>query len=458
MKINAKYISIAIYALAVIVLGTILVMLMFVAREYLIERKYETLFNVLRPFFYGFIIAYILNPLMVFFEVKVFKKRENTRLKRMLSVFSTLVTAVVVVFLLSVTVSPQIADSVQQLTDHITELFSPIDESHVTGDMTVTDPAYIYDELMNRKIGMYITDIAASLQASISRYGIRVDIENSIRELFLSVVARVTVFFNEYFAEILNATTSFIVSTARNLFNILLGIVAAFYMLVGKERHLYQAKRLLYAFSPQAVANKLLDITKKTHHIFGGFFRGKLLESLIVGIITFIFMTVFNIEYPSLIALIVGVTNIIPFFGPFIGAIPSIFFLLLYDPSQALWFAIFILILQQIDGNFIGPKIIGDTMGLSPFWIVFAVIVMTGLMGVPGMFIGVPVFGVIYMLLKEFSSWRLSGKGISENILPVPEKPDTLPPAETVSAAKISSLVEGLAKKIHRYMNENKKK
>jgi predicted PurR-regulated permease PerM len=168
-------------------------------------------------------------------------------------------------------------------------------------------------------------------------------------------------------------------------------------------------------------------------------------------------MTIFSIQYPLLISLIVGITNIIPFFGPFIGAIPSIFFLLLYDPSQALWFAIFILILQQVDGNFIGPKIIGDTMGLSPFWIIFAVLVMSGLLGPVGMFIGVPLFGVIYMLLKEFSAWRLARKGVlPSTISPSADIPDPPPESENVSVAKMSQLVDRLAKSIQRHISSSK--
>jgi predicted PurR-regulated permease PerM len=466
MKINSKYLSIAIYALAVIVAGSLLVMLMFAAGDFIAQKKYMTFVYVLQPFIYGFIIAYMLNPLMVFIEVKIFSRiikntrdvRANARLRRMLSVFFTLVTTVVVVTLLSVTVSPQVADSINQLTEHVSELFSPINEDAGVGDITASDPEAIYNELMNRRIGLYVYDTAASIQNYASRFGVQVDIERSARELFLSAVAGATVFFNDYFQEIFNATANFIVATARQVFNLLLAIVAAFYMLAGKERHIYQVKRLLYAFFPLFAANKLLDVTRKTHIIFGGFFRGKILESLIVGVICFICMTLFGIEYPLLISLIVGITNIIPFFGPFIGAIPSIFFLLLYDPSQALWFAVFILILQQIDGNFIGPKIIGDTMGLSPFWIIFAVMVMTGLMGPVGMFIGVPVFGVIYTLLKDFSAWRLARKGVLPSVIaPAADIPESIPPEESVSVAKISSLVDGLAKNIQKYIQSNKR-
>ena len=139
------------------------------------------------------------------------------------------------------------------------------------------------------------------------------------------------------------------------------------------------------------------------------FFEGKLLDSLIIGIICFIFMALFRMEYSLLVAVIIGLTNIIPFFGPFIGAVPSIFILLIISPLQALIFAVFILILQQVDGNIIGPRIIGDSVGLSSLWIMFAIIVGGAYFGVAGMILGVPVFSVIYTLLRDFVNKRLEG-------------------------------------------------
>ena len=139
------------------------------------------------------------------------------------------------------------------------------------------------------------------------------------------------------------------------------------------------------------------------------FFEGKLLDSLIIGIICFIFMILFRMEYSLLVAVIIGLTNIIPFFGPFIGAVPSIFILLIISPLQALIFAVFILVLQQVDGNIIGPRIIGDSVGLSSLWIMFAIIVGGAYFGVAGMILGVPVFSVIYTLLRDFVNKRLEG-------------------------------------------------
>ncbi|MCX4266964.1 MAG: AI-2E family transporter, partial [Firmicutes bacterium] len=155
-----------------------------------------------------------------------------------------------------------------------------------------------------------------------------------------------------------------------------------------------------------------IDFCHRTNRIFSGFLSGKILDSLIIGIICFIGMKIMHLEYAMLISLIIGVTNVIPFFGPFIGAIPSILLLLLVDTHSALIFAVFVLLLQQFDGNILGPKILGDATGLTAFWVIFAVIVMGGMLGIVGMFIGVPIFATIYMIIKNTVEARLRRKNL----------------------------------------------
>ena len=436
-------------------------------RDYILSREYTGLFMVFRPFLYGFVIAYLLNPLMMLFENKVFGKwkikgkrmvkRGEAKLKRLASVIATFVTAIIVVVLLSWMVFPQINLSIRQLTVKLVELFSPAEEiiEVVVEDENQTG----YDVLMETNIGAYISDAAASVQHFVSRFGINMDVENSFRELALSGASFAAEFISEYFETIVNTTAVFIFSTARQIFNILLGIVAAFYILLDKEKLIRQFRQLFSALLPAGFINKTVTVASKIHTIFGGFIRAKAFESVIVGLICFVCLSVMRIEYTMLITAIVGITNIIPFFGPFIGAIPSIFILLTYDPAQALWFAIFILILQQIDGNFIGPKIIGSRIGISSFWVIFAIMVMTGIMGPLGMFIGVPTFTVIYALVKDFTAERLNKKGVAQYVKeqavptppPQPEAEQNKKEAEEAEAmldAHIKNLMEKLSQNV----------
>ena len=197
--------------------------------------------------------------------------------------------------------------------------------------------------------------------------------------------------------------------------NIVVGLIVAFYMLLRHEMFVAQVKKINFALFSEKTADKLVYITNLANKSFSGYVSGQLIDSLMVGIITYIVMLIFGWPYPMLIAVIIGVTNILPFFGPFIGAIPSAIIILLINPWQALSFVIFILILQQIEGNIIAPRILGKSVGMSAIWVVFAIIVGGGLFGFVGMVIGVPTFSVIYTLVKEFIAKRLEKKNLSVN-------------------------------------------
>ena len=192
--------------------------------------------------------------------------------------------------------------------------------------------------------------------------------------------------------------------------NIVVSLIVSIYLLISKKRFLGQAKKLLYVFFKPEIANVALYIFRQTNKIFGGFISGKIIDSLIIGILCFIGVTILKMPYPLLISVFIGLTNIIPFFGPFIGAIPSAFLILLIDPGKCLIFILFIFLLQQLDGNIIGPAILGDSTGVSPFWIVFSILLGGGLFGFTGMLLGVPTFAVIYYLVKNFSEFILKSK------------------------------------------------
>ena len=196
------------------------------------------------------------------------------------------------------------------------------------------------------------------------------------------------------------------------VFQLLVGMIAAFYLLMDRERYCAQVKKLCYSLFKPSTCETLIYWARRAHKIFSGFITGKILDSLIIGIICYVCMLLFRIEYPLLISVIVGFTNIVPFFGPLIGAIPCLVILLLINPLSALWFLIFILILQQLDGNVIGPFIMGDYVGLSPFFIMLAIMVGGGLFGFPGMLLGVPVFALVYAAVKAGTEARLKAQNL----------------------------------------------
>ena len=196
------------------------------------------------------------------------------------------------------------------------------------------------------------------------------------------------------------------------VFQLFVGMVAAFYLLMDKEKFCAQMKKLCYSLFKPNTCELLIYWTRRAHRIFAGFITGKILDSFIIGVICYVCMLIFRIEYPLLISVIVGVTNIIPFFGPFIGAIPCALILLLVNPLSALWFLIFIVILQQLDGNLIGPFILGDYVGLSPFWIMLSIMIGGGLFGFAGMLLSVPLCALIYAIVRVIMEARLRRRSL----------------------------------------------
>ena len=203
-------------------------------------------------------------------------------------------------------------------------------------------------------------------------------------------------------------------SFAKAVWNLVIGLIISIYLLASKERFVSQGKKLLYAFWDTRQANVIMEDLRLIDSTFGGFISGKILDSAIIGVIAYIVLAIMKMPDTMLVAVIIGVTNIIPFFGPFIGAIPSFIIIVLQNPVQGLYFLIFVIILQQVDGNIIGPKILGDSTGLSSFWVVFAILVFGGLWGFPGMLLGVPIMAVIYYIVSNVVTYSLKKRGIPE--------------------------------------------
>jgi predicted PurR-regulated permease PerM len=199
------------------------------------------------------------------------------------------------------------------------------------------------------------------------------------------------------------------------LLNIFVGIIISIYLLAGKEKFIGQTKKLIYTLFDARRGNVIIATARKSNDIFGGFIGGKIVDSLIIGLLCYIGTTILNMPYAVLVSVVVGITNVIPFFGPYIGAIPSFVIIALANPIKGVYFLIFIIILQQLDGNVIGPKILGDSTGLSPFWVVFAILVAGGIFGFVGMLLGVPTFAVIYYIIQELISARLAKKKLPQD-------------------------------------------
>ncbi len=194
--------------------------------------------------------------------------------------------------------------------------------------------------------------------------------------------------------------------------NSLIGLIIAIYAMLYEKKLLFACKRLTATFFSAPATNRIFILARRADNIFSGFISGKILDSIIIGILCFILMSIFKIPYAVLISVIVCVTNVIPFFGPFIGAIPSCLLLLLIDPWQAVYFGILILLLQQFDGNVLGPMILGDSTGLNPFWVVVVILVGGGLFGFAGMVLGLPIFSFFYSIFKEHTARKAIDKDL----------------------------------------------
>ena len=366
----------------ILITYAIILYFIFTNFEYVLN-LFSNVYIILAPFVYGFILAYLLNKPFVFFREKVFaklQKSKNKKIKKLivpLSLVSTYACAFGAFTILMIFVIPQLFSSVNQLINNF--------------------PHYIVS----------MQNIADELT---QKFGLQENIFDTCYNWIINFMGDFHQLLNAVFPHLFNFTKSF----TSGIYNWTIGIIVSMYYLGNKDKLLNQINKIVYAVIPTKKIDGFFKVATLANSKFGQFIIGKLLDSLVIGILCFIGMTIFNMPYAILISTIVGVTNIIPFFGPFIGAIPSIFILLIIDPIKAFWFAIFILILQQLDGNVIGPKIIGGSIGISGIWIMFSVIIGGGLFGVVGMIVGVPVFAILYTLTSESIHKKIREKGINK--------------------------------------------
>ena len=365
----------------------------------------HSVIRVAMPLFVGFAIAFILLPVVRRLErlfAKLFRRRPHPKLGRVLALVITYLLMLALLTGFFVMLVPQVIDSLKSVVTIITNAVPR--STHELREM-------VESSTLIPKLGLDTEQIMEAWDSASRQIAAH-----------LSKLSTYTTLLVNNLLAIAGSISSSVYSV---VFHALVGLITSIYILMDRERFCAQAKKICYATMKRPTCETLIQWTRRAHEIFAGFITGKLLDSVIIGVICYVCMLIFGIEYPLLISVIIGVTNIIPFFGPFIGAIPSILFLLLVNPISALWFGIFILILQQLDGNVIGPLILGDQMGLSAFWVMLSITVGGGLFGFAGMLLSVPAFALLYAIARTIVDRRLRERGLprtTEDYYDAPEK------------------------------------
>ncbi len=379
LKFDSKYLKIALYATGVICFSILFYMFLENTRKF--TGFAGRIGSLLLPFLYGFVIAYLLNPILKKTELLLSRllerKKSYPKLKRGLSIGITYLVALLFIYIFILILLPQLLSSLNSLMMRIPDI---------------------------------ITDVTKKLNSLLAFWSIPLDTVSPGIDKLLNSTGNFLNSIYEFLNRMLPVLYGLTTRIAGSVLDVILGIIISVYMLSSKEKFFAQINKILFSFLGSERAKDVIHFGHHANSTFTGFIIGKLIDSLIIGIICFVGMSIFRFPYPLLISVIVGVTNIVPYFGPFIGAIPSILIILFISPIQALWFAVFVIVLQQFDGNILGPKILGDSIGLSSFWVIFAILVSSGLFGFAGMVIGVPLFAIIYAAIKYQIEKRLAAK------------------------------------------------
>ena len=377
MKIewNKKYNTIAVYSFIVICLS--IVFYQIASEVNLFKIKVGDSIRVLLPFIIGFTIAYLFNFILKFYENVVFDfkavNRTKKKYKRLISILCTYSTVVFLLYLFIHFIFPQIYSSIVVLANDAPE---------------------------------FVANTSKRLMELSQNFELDEEFSKIIIQKWNEVVNNLI----DFTANLIPVIGNLVKNTLSSIWNIILGIIISTYLLIDKEKFFGLGRKMSFAFFSEKTANEIIELTLRSNRIFGKFISGKILDSFIVGILTFIILTLTKMPYVTLVSFIIAITNIIPFFGPFIGAIPSVIIIFLVSPIKALWFILIVFIIQQIDGNIIGPKILGDSLGISAFWILFSLLVTGKVLGLIGLIIGVPVFAILYSIVKDIVENRLKKK------------------------------------------------
>ncbi len=387
---NSRYFTISIYSIITVLIIAIIVRAVFFWES--TSATLNTLLSTLSPFFMGILIAFLINPLVSWMRKTVFKKWlhiKNDALNRLLAILFSYLIVIVAFTVGLVYLIPEIINSLTQLLNKMPEWANAIMDF-------VNGLSKKYPQINFDYIEKSITSADSTLQATL----------------------------NKLISHITTAIVSTGVSVVKFIINLLVAVIVSCYLIIDKKMQARGIKRVVFAVFKEERAKKLWSVAKRSIRIFSDFFDGKMIDSLIMGILCFFCMLIISLfgvkgfpECSLLVSIIVCITNMIPYFGPFLGGIPSVLLLCIYSPKSALIFAILIIVLQQFDGNFLGPKILGDSTGLRPLWIIFAITLGGWAAGVVGMLLGVPVVAVITGLMEDFVNRRLDEKNIDLPII-----------------------------------------
>ncbi len=356
----------------------------------------EKFITIAMPIIDGFVLAYLFTPILNAIENKIMKplyKKADINItpkvkKRMraCSILATLAVVLLVLYELFALILPEVVRSIQSIIFQF--------------------PIYI-NNLSNWAL-LLLKDnpeLEATVDALISQYSAK-------------ILEYVNTNLLPHINEVLKTVSLSVIGVFKALWNLIIGFIISVYLLGSKEKFAGQAKKIVYALFDREAGNEIVSNFRFVHSTFIGFLGGKIVDSIIIGIICFVCTSVIGTPYSILVSVIIGVTNVIPFFGPWIGGIPSALLVLMVDPKQALYFGILIIFIQQFDGNILGPKILGDSTGLSGFWVIFSITIFGGLFGVLGMIVGVPIFAVFYAGVKSLVNRVLHKKSLPTDLAP----------------------------------------
>lgn len=393
-RFDKKYLYWGITAFLVIAGGILFYYILFHSSK--LSHSVQAFIRIAMPVIDGLVLAYLITPILNKIEGKIIKPLyikakvpmtpKNKRRMRGFSILATVVLILVVLYEFFSMVIPEVIRSIQSIIFQF--------------------PVYINN----------LTAWALGLLKN------NPELEKAVDDLLDQYSARMLEYFNTnllpHINELIKTLSLSVIGMFKGLWNFIIGFIISIYLLGSKEKFTGQTKKIVYALFECKTGNDLIKSFRFIHRTFIGFIGGKIIDSTIIGIICFVCTSIIGTPYALLVSVIVGVTNVIPFFGPYIGAIPSTFLVLMVDPKQALYFVILILIIQQFDGNILGPKILGDSTGLSGFWVIFAITIFGGLFGVLGMVVGVPTFAVFYAGVRTVVNRRLRKKDLPTDIQP----------------------------------------
>ena len=398
------YLAAGLTAFAVIAASLCLFFVLFHFRD--VAHFFVTLGAILRPIFMGAVIAFLLLPihrrilhfLTAMTSEKRAKNQSDMAFLNLVAIVLSLMLAFFLIYLLLAMVIPQVYDSVvglvQSIPDYMEVVQGWLQTFFEDNPDIQTSVMSMYNSAASSLEQWLNSDILPNLESMSTTFQW---VRTTVMPNLTGVVAGVS-----------GMVVGFLVLVK----DLLIAIIVSVYLLARKDIFAAQSKKIVYSLFRTDIADLIVGEVRNAYKIMSGFITGKLLDSLIIGILCLVCCNLFKFPYSALISVIIGVTNIIPFFGPFIGAIPCGLLIFLVNPLQAVYFAIFILALQQFDGNILGPKILGDSTGLASFWVLFSILLFGGLFGFAGMVLGVPVFAMIYGVISRLVAHGLRGRNL----------------------------------------------